>query len=149
MAATISIGLARLVLPDTGARIAAELRSLASARGATTPVLFVGEPALASRTRVFLRGKIELVQSSQPTSAALEQAELALLFHQDTETLGPGWSALHSFQQGFHRTDVLEVARAMARGELEQLLDSKRQKITIAARRVPAHEQLAGGRQIK
>jgi 4-amino-4-deoxy-L-arabinose transferase-like glycosyltransferase len=134
MLASASIGLAHFVLPDAAQRIAAELRELPNSGSPGLRAVWIGEPAVAARVRVHLRGEIPLSQASLPASDGLEQANLVLMRSDESAQLGARWSAVRTFTHGYRGMDARDVLRAARAGRLPDFLQSQRQHITIAVR---------------
>jgi hypothetical protein len=146
MFAAGSVGLAHLVLPDVGARIAQELRELPLASSDEARAVWVGEPAVAARARVHLQGEIPLGQASPER---LEAANIVLLRNADASHLDAEWSVVRTFTHGYRGMDVREVLQATLAGKVREFLEEKRQHITIAVRRdesviVASHTEDAG-----
>jgi hypothetical protein len=134
MFASASVGLAHLVLPDVGARIAQELRELPLAASPDSHAVWVGEPAVAARVRVHLRGEIPLGQAMPSAPERLETANIVLLRDRDAADLGAEWSVVRNFTHGYRGMDARDLLKAALAGKAREFLDEKRQHITIAVR---------------
>jgi 4-amino-4-deoxy-L-arabinose transferase-like glycosyltransferase len=133
MLASASVGLGCLVLPDAADRIAQELRGLPG-----TPdrcAVWIGEPAVAARVRIHLRGEFPLKDAQVPHSSDLENANLVVLRSDEAAGFGPEWSTVRTFAHGYRGMDARDLVRAVLRGEARSFLDSHRQNIVIAVRR--------------
>lgn len=131
--AIVAVGLMPWALPDTGARIAQELKKLPLREAQRRHVLFVGPPAVAARTRVFLHGDISLLSRYHLHAEDLAQAEVVVV--PAGTDLGAEWSPVANPAHACDKPDLSTILRAAARGELAEHLALHRAHSTIAVRR--------------
>jgi hypothetical protein len=133
MFATGSVGLSQFVLPDAGARVAAELRSIPEIASTGSRPVWIGEPAVAARARIYLRGEVPLTHAIQTDCEAVEEANIALQRGDRWGKLGPEWLIVGSFTHGYD-VEPGDVFRAALDGSLQPFLDAHQQQITVAVR---------------
>jgi hypothetical protein len=136
--AAASLGMMRLRLPDVGWSIAHELHRAAVVAGRPPHAVFVGEPGIAARARVYSCGEFALRQTSKLDPAVLQNAELALIARDDA-ILGEQWIQIGSLTNGFRAIHAPDLVRAALDDQLESYLTAHRQHITIAVLRDAVH----------
>jgi hypothetical protein len=134
MLAIASLGLMRMRMPDIGWSIAQELHRAAELAGRPAHAVFVGEPGVAARARVYSRGELELRQMSKLHPATWQNADLVLL-SRDDEALSEQWIRVGSLTNGFRAIHAPDLLRAALDGQLEPYLKAHRQQITMVAPR--------------
>jgi 4-amino-4-deoxy-L-arabinose transferase-like glycosyltransferase len=133
MLAVAAVGLAHVRLPDVGWSVAQELRRTAAFVNHPPTAVLVGEPGVAARARVHLRGAMELQQVSTLDSEKVRNADLVLIVG-DGATVGDDWLPLRTWTHGFRSIDADDLAKAALGGRLEAYLADRRQRIVLAVR---------------
>jgi 4-amino-4-deoxy-L-arabinose transferase-like glycosyltransferase len=131
--AIVSVGLMPLRLPDIGWTIAQEVRRTAELIGHPPRAVYVGEPSVAARARVYSRGELELRQTSNLDPAVLQNANIVLMARDD-EIPGEPWIPVRSLTNGYRAIHAPDLVRAALDGRLDSYLQARRQHVTIAVR---------------
>ena len=125
-----AIGIAPVVLPDFGERAVHHLGQVTGE--SDRPVVLVGDPAHATRIRLFTKNQTKVVRFKNRDESEGEQPRI-LMIEEDLLPLNP-----HAVQPvaeipcGFHQLSTNKVITAAIEGKLPRLLDEHRRHYVLA-----------------
>jgi 4-amino-4-deoxy-L-arabinose transferase-like glycosyltransferase len=124
-----------LLPSDQGSQIAAVLRSMGVA---AEPVILLGKPALASKIRASSGGTIHVRALSWPCSMEELDASILICTAEQLEWMRGTNLRVYPASSGFRDLPPLDVAHALVRGELAELLRKRRENYFVLVRPSPA-----------
>lgn len=128
------LALSPLALPDSGEMLASGLdRSKHLLRD--NSISYVGNPALASKTRLALRGELQLEAINQIDDLSVPDLEMVLVkSHEMTKEHQQNYVAIGLFNAGISSLSPGPLFSALVRGKLRDYVYDRRQRLSLLVR---------------
>ena len=123
-----------VALPEQGEQLAARLAALGIA---DRRVLVVGPFGTAGKLRVAAGGALEVRRVDALDSNAIPENAAVVVPRELGPRLAENGYEIHAGSSGYRRLDVVQMLRAVGRGELGSFLAANRTELVIAVRRAP------------